>query len=72
MTLLANPVQKQTQRCHPIATRPLQILEYARIQSFADSYKFCGSAQQIYKQIGNAVPPKLAKALAKEIMVVLS
>ncbi len=43
LTLLTTPSQKQTERCHPIETRPLQILEYARIQTFPDDYKFAGS-----------------------------
>jgi len=71
LTLLTSPSQKQTERCHPIKTRPLQILEYARIQTFPDDYKFCGSLNQKYKQIGNAVPVKLAYHLAKEIKKLL-
>jgi len=72
LTLLTTPSQKQTERCHPLETRPLQILEYARIQTFPDDYKFSGSLNQIYKQIGNAVPVNLGKALADEIVKVLS
>lgn len=71
LTLLTTPSQKQTERCHPIETRPLQILEYARIQTFPDDYKFYGSINQIYKQIGNAVPVKLAEALSKSILDVI-
>jgi len=71
LTLLTTPSQKQTERCHPIHTRPLQTLEYARIQTFPDTYKFAGSVNQIYKQIGNAVPVNLAKAIAKRIIKVL-
>ena len=71
LTLLTTPSQKQTERCHPIETRPLQILEYSRIQTFPDNYKFYGSINQIYKQIGNAVPPKLSKAIAEEILNIL-
>lgn len=71
LTLLTTPSQKQTERCHPIETRPLQTLEYARIQTFPDDYKFSGSMNQIYKQIGNAVPVNLASAIAKEIKKVL-
>ena len=71
LTLLTTPSQKQTERCHPIETRPLQILEYSRIQTFPDDYKFYGSINQIYKQIGNAVPPNLSKAIAEEILNVL-
>jgi DNA (cytosine-5)-methyltransferase 1 len=72
LTLLTTPSQKQTERCPPLEIRPLQILEYSRIQTFPDSYKFDGSINQIYKQIGNAVPVNLAKAIAKEIKKALS
>ena len=71
LTILCSPQQKQTERCHPIETRPLQILESARIQSFPDDYKFFGSLAQKYKQIGNAVPPNMSKAIAEEIYKVL-
>lgn len=71
LTLLTNPSQKQTERCHPFETRPLQTLEYARIQTFPDDYRFSGSKAQVYKQIGNAVPVNLAKAIAQEVMKVL-
>jgi len=71
LTLLTTPSQKQTERCHPTETRPLQTLEYARIQTFPDDYKFSGSINQIYKQIGNAVPVNLGKAIADEVINVL-
>jgi len=71
LTLLTTPSQKQTERCHPIETRPLQILEYSRIQTFPDNYKFCGTLSQRYKQIGNAVPVNLAKAISESIKKVL-
>src|SRR3989344_3823538 len=41
--------------------------ELARIQSFPDDFKFCGSKTSMVKQIGNAVPPKLAKEIAMKI-----
>lgn len=72
LTLLTTPSQKQTERCHPIETRPLETLEYARIQTFPDDYKFYGSINQIYKQIGNAVPVNLGKVIAQEVINVLS
>ena len=60
LTLLTTPSQKQTERCHPEEVRPLNIREYARIQTFPDDYKFHGSISSKYKQIGNAVPVNLA------------
>jgi len=70
-TLLTSPSQKQTERCHPKETRPLQILEYSRIQTFPDDYTFCGSLAKQYKQIGNAVPVNLSKALAQSLLDIL-
>lgn len=60
LTLTTSPQQKQTERCHPDETRPFTTREYARIQSFPDSFNFIGSTNNIYKQIGNAVPVNLA------------
>lgn len=59
LTLTCNPAQKQTERCHPSETRPLNVREYARIQAFPDSWEFSGSTAAQYKQIGNAVPVNL-------------
>lgn len=59
LTLTCNPAQKQTERCHPEETRPLNVREYARIQTFPDEWKFAGSTAAQYKQIGNAVPVNL-------------
>ena len=72
LTLTTSPAQKQTERCHPVETRPLTVREYARIQSFPDEYIFEGSMNQQYKQIGNAVPVKLAWELGKCIKNVLT
>jgi DNA (cytosine-5)-methyltransferase 1 len=52
---------------HPRDTRALTIREAARIQTFPDDFKFMNSISSIRKQIGNAVPPLLAKVLAKKI-----
>lgn len=67
VTLLTSPSQKQTERCHPKECRPLNIREYARIQSFPDEWIFCGSVSAKYKQIGNAVPVLLAYHVGKMI-----
>jgi DNA (cytosine-5)-methyltransferase 1 len=71
LTLTCNPAQKQTERCHPFETRPLQIREYARIQSFPDTWKFSGSVASQYKQIGNAVPVNLAYHIGTAIISIL-
>jgi DNA (cytosine-5)-methyltransferase 1 len=68
LTLTTSPAQKQTERCHPDSTRPFQTREYARIQTFPDSWQFEGSMNQVYKQIGNAVPVNLAFAMGKELV----
>lgn len=67
-TLLTNPNSKQSERCHPDETRPLTIREYARIQTFPDSYMFSGSMIQQYRQIGNAVPVELAYHLGRSLI----
>jgi DNA (cytosine-5)-methyltransferase 1 len=72
LTLTTSPCQKQTERCHPLYTRPLTTREYARIQTFPDEYKFSGSMAKIYKQIGNAVPCRLAYFVGKSIKEILS
>ncbi|MFY8160568.1 MAG: DNA cytosine methyltransferase [Candidatus Kapaibacteriota bacterium] len=71
LTLLCTPSQKQTERCHPLEERPLTIREYARVQSFDDSYEFIGSLNSQYKQIGNAVPVELAKHMGEELIKLL-
>jgi DNA (cytosine-5)-methyltransferase 1 len=72
LTLTCSPAQKQTERCHPEETRPFNIREYARIQTFPDEWKFEGSVSQQYKQIGNAVPVNLAKEIGYSIISFLN
>lgn len=68
LTLTCAPAQKQTERCHPTETRPLSVREYARIQTFPDSWEFEGTISDQYKQIGNAVPVNLAFAIGRSLI----
>lgn len=53
---------------HPTQDRGLSVREAARIQSFPDSYRFLGSIGFQQQQVGNAVPPLLAKAIFTQIL----
>lgn len=72
LTLTTAPAQKQTERCHPTETRPLQSREYARIQTFPDSWEFRGPLSAVYKQIGNAVPVNMAAAIGRSLIRLLN
>lgn len=53
---------------HPTKARAISIREAARLQSFQDKFVFEGRKDERYQQIGNAVPPLLAKAIANKIL----
>lgn len=57
---------------HPFLHRAITPREAARLQSFDDSFVFLGTKVHIRKQIGNAVPPLLAKAIADQIERIMS
>lgn len=72
LTLTCGPAQKQTERCHPEETRPLNVREYARIQTFPDEWQFTGSIGAQYKQIGNAVPVNLGYYMGMAARAILT
>ena len=53
---------------HPYLDRAITVREAARIQSFPDTFHFIGTKSSQMKQVGNAVPPLLAKAIAESII----
>ena len=66
-TITGKVNRKATALCHPLRTRPLSVLECARIQGFPDEWKLEGSMAALYQQIGNAVPVHLGMACANAI-----
>lgn len=48
--------------------RPISVREAARLQSFPDGFRFAGTMNPAFRQIGNAVPPLLAKAVATSLL----
>ena len=56
---------------HPTLDRAISIREAARLQTFPDSFVFCGPKDKQYQQVGNAVPPIMAKAIAKQLAATL-
>lgn len=54
---------------HPVQDRGLTAREAARLQSFPDGFKFEGKFDDIYRQIGEAVPPLLSSGVASSILI---
>ena len=52
---------------HPTLDRAISVREAARLQTFPDKFVFCGSKDKQYQQVGNAVPPIMAKAIANHL-----
>lgn len=60
-TIVTMPNHAGTALCHPTETRALTLRECARVQEFPDGWEFCGTVQQQYAQVGNAVPIRLGE-----------
>ena len=67
-TLVTHPAMPATDLGHPEEHRPLSVLEYKRIQEFPDKWEIKGSMINKYKQIGNAVPVSVGKAIGQLII----
>lgn len=67
-TLVTHPAMPATDLSHPVELRPLSIQEYKRIQEFPDSWELQGPLLQQYKQVGNAVPIPLGKAVGLQLI----
>lgn len=57
---------------HPQADRPITHREAMRLQTFPDSFQWVGSRISVARQVGNAVPPTLAKHIALELKAILA
>ena len=53
---------------HPTIDRAISVREAARLQTFPDSFVFCGTKDKQYQQVGNAVPPIMARAIADALI----
>ena len=71
-TLVTHPAMPATDLAHPEEDRPLSVEEYKKIQEFPANWKFAGPLVQQYKQIGNAVPHSLGKALGQHLIKCLN
>jgi DNA (cytosine-5)-methyltransferase 1 len=70
-TIVAHLAKDGNGYIHPGQNRSITVREAARIQSFHDQYVFCGSPSDQWVQVGNAVPPLLAEAIARTLRPLL-
>jgi len=64
-TIVAHLAKDGNGYVHPTQVRSISLREGARVQSFHDGYVFCGSPSDQWVQLGNAVPPVMAEAVAR-------
>lgn len=71
-TLVTHPAMPATDLAHPDEDRPLSVQEYLRIQEFPEYWHVAGSVIDKYRQIGNAVPISLGRAIGQTIITHIS
>ncbi len=67
-TLVTHPAMPATDLAHPEEDRPLSIEEYKRIQELPDDWIIAGTLLDQYRQVGNAVPCSLGRAIARMLL----
>jgi DNA (cytosine-5)-methyltransferase 1 len=67
-TILTKPEPYWSRLFHPEQDRVVSVRECARAQGIPDTVRFCGGMTSAYMQVGNAVPPPLAKAIGLEFI----
>ncbi|PZO61162.1 MAG: modification methylase SinI [Phormidesmis priestleyi] len=70
-TLVTHPAMPATDLAHPEEDRPLSIEEYKRIQEFPEDWIIAGTLLNQYRQVGNAVPCSLGRAIARMLLTYL-
>jgi DNA (cytosine-5)-methyltransferase 1 len=70
-TIVAHLAKDGNGYVHPYQDRSITVREAARLQSFHDGYVFCGAPSDQWVQVGNAVPPLLAEAIARTLLPLL-
>lgn len=68
-TILGMPDHSSTGLIHPDEVRCLGLAECAAIQTFPRGTRFCGTSRSQYQQVGNAVPPALAEAIGRCVLI---
>jgi DNA (cytosine-5)-methyltransferase 1 len=71
-TLVTHPAMPATDLAHPVLDRPLSVEEYRKIQEFPDDWKIEGTILEQYRQIGNAVPHGLGRAIGRLVRALLN